>query len=330
MNDPRDSDSAFGVLDFLAWDHAKFRHHYRDEEIEKSLDLMKDAGVGFVRFDFLWEDLEPEQGRFAFAKYDRIVDAAHKRGIKILGILAYNPAWAGVPWNHAPDVVRYGHFARNVVNHFKDRVRHWQIWHEPDNPAFWHPEDQMQRYTLLLQHVYVLLKSVDPTCIIHLGGVSQALPMCLKNIYEKGGRLFFDVVDIHPFANPLVPDALDGLRFLHQTVSAVLKKYGDEEKPIWFTEIGCPGVKDPKAAANWWLGKNPTEEDQARWVQTVYGEPLTWKNVKKIFWCFFRDTDDHFKSGSDYDGLIRHDFSKKPSFEAYREMSAPRTLPAAL
>jgi hypothetical protein len=317
-DDSRDSHSPFGVLDFLAWDTDKFGRHYRGDDAEKSVRLMRDAGVGFVRFDFLWEDIEPIQGQFSFDKYDRLVDLLFKNGIKVQALLAYNPSWSSGPWNRAPDTVRYGQYANAVVSHFKDRVRHWQIWHEPDSPSFWPPQDQMQRYAALLKHVYPLLKSTDPTCVIHLGGLARSLPGALKHVYERGARDFFDVVNIHPFANPLTPDALHALQFLYQAIRRVMEQHQDVSKPVWFTEIGCPGVPEGTTAANWWLGKNPSESEQASWVSTVYGELPRWEGVEKIFWCFFRETVAHFKSGSDYDGLIRNDFSKKPAFEAYR------------
>jgi hypothetical protein len=315
--DFRDSDSPFGVLEFFSWDHARFGPHYRPGDAEQAAHLMQEAGVGFARFDFLWEDIEPEEGRFVFDKYDRLVDLLLEKGIKIQALLAYNAGWAGA-WNQAPDPIRYGRYARAVVDHFKDRVRHYQIWHEPDSPMFWQPQDQMQTYVRVLKHVYPILKSVDPTCVIHLGGMSRSLPVCLKHIYERGAKDYFDVVNIHPFANPLTPDALGALRDLHHIVRGVLEQYGDGAKPIWFTEIGCPGMKDPLAAPNWWLGKNPTESIQAGWIGTIYSELLHWKGVEKVFWCFFRDTVNHFKSGSDFDGLVTHDFQRKPSFFAYR------------
>jgi hypothetical protein len=324
MNDPRDSSSPFGVMDFLAWDHERFGRHYLPADIERSAALMQEAGIEFVRFDFLWDDLEPQAGQFNFAKYDTIVEILSKYGLRILGLLDYNPTWSGKTWNQAPDVVSYCRYARAVVDHFKDRIRHWELWHEPDNPDFWQPQDNMQTYVNLIKYVYPLLKAADPTCVVHLGGMSRSLPMSLKYIYEKQGKNFFDVVNIHPFANPLVPGALDAVRHMHKFVYRILEEYRDTEKPIWFTEIGCPGMQDPHAAKNWWLGANPTEQAQAEWVTAVYGEPLTWKNVEKIFWCFFRDTRGHFQSGPDFDGLIRHDFSKKPSFEAYRKLATSR------
>jgi len=319
MDDPRDSSSPFGVLDFLSWTHEKFNHHYTQDQTRKSLALMREAGVAFVRFDFLWEDIEPQAGHFVFDKYDRLVTETTAEGIKILAVLGYTPSWSGKSWNQAPDPEAYGRFSQAMVHRYKDRVRHWQIWQEPDSPAFWQPQNQMRQYVKLLQHVYPLLKAEDPTSIIHIGGMSRSLPISLRNVYENGGKDAFDIVDIHPFANPLTPQALEGLRFWHQAVYRVLAHYGDQAKPVWFTEIGSPGMRDPQAAPHWWLGKNPDEQTQAAWVKTVYDEMLHWKGVEKIFWCFFRDTQRHFKSGSDFDGLIRHDFSKKPSFEAYRE-----------
>ncbi len=325
--DARDSESPYGVMDFLAWDHEKFNHHYRPEDVEKSAALMHEAGVGFVRFDFLWDDLEPTPGKFNFAKYDQLVDTLSKQGIRILAILAYNHHASGKGWNCAPDLLQYCKYARTVVNHFKKRIRHWEIWHEPDNPAFWQPQDDMHAYVQLLKHVYPLLKAEDPTCIVHLGGISRSLPMSLRHVYEKGGKTFFDVLNIHPFANPASEGALDAIRHMHKFVLKVMSQYGDGNKPIWFTEIGCPGMADPSSSKNWWLGANPTETVQADWITKIYGELPRWQNVKKIFWCFFRDTQDHFQCGSDFDGLIRNDFLKKPSFDAYQKMATQNVIP---
>lgn len=318
--DKRETLNPFGVLDFLAWDHKKFNYHYHGSDTERSLALMQEAGIGTVRFDFLWEDIEPSPGQFDFSKYDRLVNLLYRYDLRAQGLLAYTPPWSGKSWNEAPEVMAYCRYARAVVDHFKDRVRHWELWHEPDSPNFWTPQDNMRSYVRLIKNAYPVLKSVDPTCVVHLGGMSRSLPMSLKNVYEEGGKDFFDVLNIHPFSNPLVPGALDAVRYMHKFVIRVMEDYGDVEKPIWFTEIGCPGMDDPKASKNWWLGANPSETVQAEWVSTVLRELLQWRNVQKVFWCFFRDTENHFQCGSDFDGLIRHDFTKKPAFEAYRKV----------
>lgn len=320
-SDQRDSASAFGMGDYFSWDESHPTPQYTANQIPQSFALMAQAGVGMVRFEFLWKDIEPSPGRYVFSKYDRLVDEALAHGIKVLGILIYNPDYAAVPWSQAPEALSYGEYACAVVHHFRDRVRHWQIWHEPDNPAFWQPQDHMRGYTSLLKHVTPSMKEIDPTCVVHLGGLSHSMPGSLNRIYDQGGKDYFDVIAIHPFANPLVPGALEALQFFHQNVRRLQAEYGDEDKPIWLTEIGCPGMRDPLAAPHWWLGKNPDEAAQAEWIRTVYATLPQWPGIEKIFWVYFRDTDNHFKTGSDFEGLIRRDFSPKPAFQAYRDLA---------
>lgn len=321
MIDPRDNGSPFGVLDFVSWDHDWNDHHYGDDRVTRAAALMREAGVGFVRMDFLWSDIEPEPGRFEWGRYERILSTLRGQGLSQMGVLAYSPSWRSGHWNQPPDILSYVRYAREVVRRFKDRVRHWQIWNEPDHEEYWKPQDDLRAYLRLLKAVYPVIKEEDPACRVHLGGLSRALPRSLKNIYEGGGRAFFDIADIHLFMNPLLPDALGGADDLYQGVRRVMRSFHDGAKPIWFTEFGCPGLQDPKAAPDWWLGRNPTETVQAEWVRDAYGKALRWPGVEKVFWAFFRDTKNHFKTGTDFLGLVRNDFSKKPAYDAYREAS---------
>ena len=94
----------------------------------------------------------------------------------------------------------------------------------------------------------------------------------------------------------------------------------DADKEIWITEIGCPGVKKGEAAANWWMGKNPNEKEQAEWLKMVYTELIKEGVATKIFWAFLRDCNNHWGNGVDYFGLVRWDFSAKPAFFAYKEI----------
>ena len=287
---------------------------------------MKEAGVGFVRMDFLWNDIEPEKGRFDFEKYDRITDLLTRNGIKILAILHYTPEWTGKPWNTPPDPESYARYSEAVVHRYKDRIKYWEIWNEPDSAIYWEPQDDQKTYAELLKYVYPRLKKEDPTCQILMGSASQSPPALLRRLYQYGAKDSFDVVNVHPFANPLQgPGALKALKGMYSATMKVMQKNGDGDKPIWFTELGAPGVVEADSTNGWWMGKSPTEEQQARWVEAVYGEPLKWKGVKKIFWAFFRDTQDHFKNGIDSFGLLREDFSKKPSYEAYKKMATGKS-----
>ena len=92
-----------------------------------------------------------------------------------------------------------------------------------------------------------------------------------------------------------------------------MQRHGDGNKKIWITEIGCPGLSRGLSTDNWWVGKNPTETQQAKWLKDVYTELLKNPQVEKIFWAFFRDAKEHWYNGVDYFGMLRWDFSRKPS-----------------
>jgi polysaccharide biosynthesis protein PslG len=318
--DNRDSQNPFGVLSFLNWNHNWNHGHYSLRRVMTAADLMKEMGVGFVRMDFLWDDIEPTPGKFDFTKYDQIVEILDDRGIKILGLLSYNAVWAAEYWNSAPDPELFTDYSRAVVNHYKDRIKYWEIWNEPDDPQYWRDQDRMKGYTELLKTVYPALKEVDPTCVILMGGIVRKLPFSLQHIYRNGGRDYFDVVNIHPFVNPTKPNPLKQLRTLYNGIRRAMERNDDIDKPIWFTEIGCPGMARSIRGFGWWMGESPSEEVQAGWLMEIYNEAIHWDGVEKIFWAFFRDTPNYFRNGIDFFGLVRTDFSKKPAFRTYQNI----------
>jgi hypothetical protein len=320
---PQEAESPFGVLDFLPWNHEWNHRHYPPEKVEKAADLMKEAGIGWVRMDFLWNDLEPAPGRFEWAKYDALVDALARRKLRVLGILCYTAGWTGKKWNDAPPAGPFLAFAAEVVRRYKDRVRHWEVWNEPDSPAYWNPQDGLAAYSALLRETAAAVRKEDPGAKVLHGGIADASSDALERLYRQAGKASFDVLNVHPFVDPNHPDPMKRLRELVDRARKTAEANGDGAKELWLTEIGCPGMKTPAAAPNWWLGSNPDEEQQAAWVRRVYGEPLRWPGVRRVFWAFFRDTPRHFHSGVDFLGLVREDFSKKPAFDAYREAAAP-------
>lgn len=320
--DPRDSDSPFGILEFLHWNHEWNKFHYPDDEsVERAAQMMKEAGVAFVRMDFLWDDVEPQQGKFEFEKYDRIVDILWKHDLKILGLLNYNTPWSAEAWNSAPNRDLFVKYAEAVVKRYKKRVKYWEIWNEPDDKLYWQPQDYMKSYTLLLKDVYPALKKADPTCVIVMGGIAKLIPQSLKHIYANGGKDYFDIANCHPFHDPRLPTAKDQLHGTYLSMREVMEQYGDGDKDLWFTEMGCPGIDKKYKTYGWWLGPSPSEELQARWLKKAYENALKWKGLKKVFWAFFRDLGDFFDSSVNDFGMVRYDFSKKPAYEAYKRLT---------
>ena len=104
----------------------------------------KGASLGVVRIDANWLDAEKSQGQFDFTLFDQVVDAAKSRGLEVLAVLAYTPAWASTgdtmndgPNNDVPQPGTYAAYVTAAVNHLKDRVTYFELWNEPDLAQFW-------------------------------------------------------------------------------------------------------------------------------------------------------------------------------------------------
>jgi hypothetical protein len=292
---------------------------------------MAKSGIPFVRMDFSWEDLEPDQGEWDFTKYDRIVKLLTDNNIRILGIVSYSATWASSNvdhlWNYPPKKNEYfTAYTAAVIAHYKNKVKYWEVWNEPDSRSYWVPQDTLVGYTNLLKETYAIAKKTDPSCKIVLGGLAD--PWKIDWIYKNGGKDYFDIANIHTLVSPLNDAPLAVVKSSITQVKKTMVRFGDGKKSIWITELGCPGVPKKMKSLRWFAGVSPSEKQQADWLGQVYTEIPKEPLVDKVFWAFFRDSGSYFKNGVDYFGLVRWDFSDKPSLLAYemiiRNWQAPK------
>lgn len=233
-----------------------------------TLDRLQASGATFVRSDFLWEVLEPQQGAFDFAKTDAAVDAIRARGLGVVGILAYNVAWATPTGDdHAPpDPDRYAAFVEATARHFAGRVAAWEIWNEENlGFRFWKPTEDAPGYAAVLERAYAAVKRGDSHAQVILGGLNaQGLSSTgedfLADAYFAVPNLgqSFDALGFHPYpryppqaapeadasGDPSLPRKLARMQ-------AELGYFGDGSRPIWVTELGWPvyGTVDEGAQA---------------------------------------------------------------------------------
>lgn len=320
----QENKSSFGVLEFLQWNHDWNNYKYSTpQDLEKAVSLMKEAGISWVRMDFLWQDIEPTQGKFEFKKYDYIVDLLNRNNISILGILDYSADWASVcgKWNCPPKDNRlFVDYATGVVSRYKDKVKYWEIWNEPDSSIYWSVQDGLKSYCALLKDVYSAIKKIDAECKILNGGLANGVAS-INHLYDNGAKDYFDILNIHIFDSPFNLAAIERVSAYPKLAYKIMSRNGDGNKKIWITEIGCPGVKRDLKVNNWWMGQNPDEFQQAEWLKEVFTQLLKDRAVEKIFWAFFRDSKEHWNNGIDYFGLVRWDFSCKPAFFVYKRLA---------
>jgi hypothetical protein len=296
-----------------------------DAELAQELDGIAATGATYLRVDFYWAGLEPAKGSFAWGQTDRIVNAARARGLKVLALLAYTPAWARPPGTTdkrpPTNPADYANFARAMVQHYAPLgVKDWEIWNEPNLWLFWEPVPDAAAYTRILVPAYNAIKAADPTATVLTGGLSPApndaraiAPVTfLEGVYAAGGGGKFDAVAHHPSNYPYMPlryepdfndNAFAGVTpKLHETMAS----HGDGHKKIWGTEMGAPTVQ------------NMTSEYVAAYVTEAYDTWQSWPFTGPLLWYSYRDAWAHPSDPEANFGLVRTNGApKQPALTAY-------------
>ena len=206
----------------------------REAEFEK----MRAAGIGWVRSDFLWQDIEPQKGVYRFERFDELMKSARKYGIRVLPILCYdNPrVYPGYAWQHPEE---WGRFVQEVVKRYRRELSVVEIWNEPNIP-FWKPKPDATQYAEFLKLSYGRVKAVAPEIRVAMGGTAGMDTNFYAGIYAAGGVNFMDIVNIHPYSHPYAPE-----QRLVPYLESVNKTIADNggRQALWITEVGWPTHK---------------------------------------------------------------------------------------
>src|SRR3954454_14648058 len=126
----------------------------------KALAAMHDAGVRLIRQPFAWADFKRDPKRF-----DDFVAAATDAGIRVLPVLLGPDPGApgGAGAIKPPDPDRFAEWAAQMVQRYRTfPISAWQVWNEPNIPAFWSPKPDPAAYARLLQTTGAAIRKADP------------------------------------------------------------------------------------------------------------------------------------------------------------------------
>lgn len=169
----------------------------------------------------------------------------------------------------------WAQFVYAAVSRYTPRIRHWEIWNEPDYPLFWN--GSVQDYYRLLKVAYVAAKFVDPDCTVLLGGLAIYItPNWLENLLNvmkadaaqaqrDANGWYFDALPLHIYSTAYET------YYQVRRVRALLQKYGLGAKSIWINESGVPVWNDYPGPT--WDPTSPyraTMEEQAAYVIQNY------------------------------------------------------------
>ncbi|MCL4459352.1 MAG: hypothetical protein M1136_00585 [Chloroflexi bacterium] len=295
-------------------------------KVEKTLQMAKEAGIGWVKQQFPWEDIELQKGNFwdersgksTWEKYDRIVALAQKYGLKIIARLDRPPAWTRkdntlreAPPDNFED---YGDFVYTVVKRYKGKISYYQLWNEPNIYPEWgnQPVDPAA-YVRLLRIGYERAKQADPNVRILSAPLAQTLeqsPMnmseltYLEKMYENGAKDYFDILFANAYGFSFPPDAPPDPHVLNFARVALLReimvRHGDANKAIWFNEFGWNASPEtfPPEKLKW---GRVTEQQQAAYTIAAIEKARSEWNWAGVFCIWYFRQDGHMHPDrSDY------------------------------
>jgi len=248
-------------------------------------DLAARAGVKWTREEFHWNWIEPARGQTDFTFFDQLVDTAHEHGISVYALCCYWTTWTK-PYTDE-GIEDYCRYLETLVRRYGDRIKHWEIWNEP-NVFFW--SGPKETYVKLLKRAYETIKAIDPDAQV-LGCSTAGIDTSfIKMVLDADGP--FDALTVHPYRGSLDPD-----RFISELRNTRKLASG---RDVWITEMGWPSHIGGLA-----------ERTQAQHVARTYICALASGAARSVAWYDFReDGADPFFNEHHF-GLIRHDLTPK-------------------
>ncbi|MDB5163533.1 MAG: beta-xylosidase [Candidatus Saccharibacteria bacterium] len=303
--------------------------------LDSEFDDLKSLGVKWVRADFPWSVVQAGGANsYDWGRSDRLVNEATSRGMSVLGVLDYSPAWAalnGSSDDHTQPAnpAQYAAYAAAAAARYNGRVGAWEIWNEPNSSVFFKPQPNPAVYTNMLKQAYPAIKAVSAATVITAGPapccnvgnvIDYSPPAFLQQIYNNGGKNNFDGVGWHPYTDDFEPPTTNQqwsswwqMSWASSNARGIMAANGDSAKQIWMTEFGFTS-SGSKAAG---------ETNQSNWLSEAYNLGGSYGWTGPMFWYEWKDEAAYGASSTkeNYFGLRKIDGTAKPAWTAYKALA---------
>ena len=304
---------------------------------DSTLNEIQGFGVNTLRVVILWRSVAPASGSstppagfdsagqdgYLWAPYDRVINEAHARGMKVLVTLSGPiPKWASAnhrSYTYKPNATRFQKFVTAVGNRYRDQVSMWSIWNEPNHPGFLTPQyartKRGHRYAYsprLYRQLFLagdrgLRASGNGRDRLLIGeteprGTTKAVPplQFLRGVFAPRGKLPADGYAHHayttragPWFRPSNPD--DVTIGVLSRLTRFLDHYARKGRirhnmPIYLTEFGIQSKPDP------FIGVSYQQQAEYRSIS----EWIAYRNRRVAAFSQYLMRDDDPRPGSKY------------------------------
>jgi hypothetical protein len=309
--------------------HTRLTDEAEQTKIDRTLEMVRAMGAGWVVEYFPWAYHEPRPGRYEWDHVDQVVDQAERLGLRVIARIDMVPAWARPPESTPkllpPEYVdEYVEFLRQFARRYAGRLDGLLVWNEPNLSFEWGFRTvSADEYAALLRQAYVVVKAEDPQLRVVAAGLAPTLEesdqalselIYLRQLYAAGAAPYFDALAGHaygwqsPADEPPDPTRINFRRLELQR--QIMVEEGDGAKPILVTEAGW------NDHPHWTKAVRPAQRITYT-LQALELAAAQWPWAELVaLWAFRLPTVAH--NYNDYYTLVSTDFEPKPIYEALR------------
>ncbi|MGI9146082.1 MAG: hypothetical protein ACR2IK_05965 [Chloroflexota bacterium] len=320
------------------------------EKRQRSLELLGRAGVGWIRQQLPWEQIEPVAkgettdpafGGSTWAKFDDIVARANSLGLNLILRVDTSPRWAlpaDAPDGLGPPVrdADYWDFVSQVATRYRGQVAAYQVWNEPNLSSEWggRPPDA-PAYARLLRGASDRIHAADPAARVLMAALAPTRTenadalnelIYLQQLYDAGVRGTFDVLAVQAYGLRGGPDdprvgQLDVTFSRPMLVRQLMQQNGDEATPVWATEMGW-NVNPPDLPVQSYGRVTPVLQARytVRGIERVQ-EQWPWMQLICV-WYWKRPDETNRNQDWFWFRVADPDFSLQPVYYALRDASS--------
>jgi len=224
--------------------------------IRADMELLKRSGINLLRISFGWDGIESQKDTYDWLFWDDYVKmAVDEYGITLIPYICYTPDWNSTGdyqnfWNHTPiDYDEFGEFMYDLVMRYKDWIKSWELWNEPDISAFW--SGSVEEYARLAKIGSEAVREADPEAIVVLAGLAYSADFTTALFRNYGISPFVDVVNIHNYFETWHPSPMENIADYINEIYDIVHRWGDGQA-VWMAEVGY---------STWRMGESQVSQD---------------------------------------------------------------------
>lgn len=244
---------------------------------EKVIAPLRALGAKWARVQTGWSRCETVKGVYDFAWLDALVDQVIAAGVTPwfnvgYGNRLYSPdaphdsAVGQVPiYEGEEGVAAWTGFVRALARHFRGRVRHFEIWNEPNFDCFWHPRHPpsgVEYARLVALTAPVIRAETGPEARIAACVAGPNLEFVEASLVAGIGREI-DIYSFHPYRCEQIPEFEFGWNV--SELRCLLARHAPHVR-LWQGECGAPAETAGHHDAGWMRLWDSSERSQAKWL----------------------------------------------------------------